>query len=114
MAMHMLWQAEQQHNNPTMADLFEQISIWGEHSERPGMRYDSVTMFRNVTGVINRRTCREICEQHPQCKAWNFSVTGLYCELMQTLAPSVEDWRYDSGISQPAYDCQQASHLEVV
>ena len=108
MAMHMLWEAEQQHNGqPTMADLFAHISLWGEHSERPGLQYNTEHVFRNITGVVDRRTCREACEQHPGCKGWNFHFGGHYCELLNKLTKPVEQWRVDSGISQPDYICPE-------
>lgn len=108
MAMHMLWEAEQQHSQrPTMADLFAHISLWGEHSERPGLQYNTRHMFRNVSHVVSRRACREACEQHPGCKAWNYNISGQYCELLDSLSKPDEQWQHDSGISQPAYVCSQ-------
>ena len=106
MAMHLLWEAEQQHGgSPTIADLFAHISLWGEHSERPGLQYSTDHMFRNLTNVVNQRTCRETCEQHPGCKAWNFNTTGRYCELLDKFSKPDEQWRFVSGVSQPAYVC---------
>lgn len=108
MAMHMLWEAEQQHHGkPTMADLFAHISLWGEHSERPGLRYDTKHLLRNMTDVITSRACREACEQHISCRAWNYNPEGCFCELLDQLSKPSEQWRFDSGISQPAYVCHQ-------
>ena len=106
MEMHMLHQADlKYHGKATMADIFGEMSNWSVHSERLGARYSSQDLVSNITGTLDLRECRMRCEKQANCKAWNFANQEKYCELVGRLTPPEEDWRFTSGISQPAYQC---------
>lgn len=106
MEMHMLHQADlKHHGRATMADVFAEMTTWGVHSERGGARYPPKHMMRNLTDTVNVRECRLRCEQLADCQAWSFASEGKYCELVDHLARPEENWRFTSGVSQPAYQC---------
>lgn len=107
--MHMLHQADlKHHGKPTMADIFAEMSAWGVRSERLGARYPSQGLLLNITDTVDVRECRMRCERQAGCKAWNFADQGKYCELVEHLTPPEENWRFTSGVSQPAYQCHPA------
>ena len=93
------------HGKANMADVFAEMTAWGVHSERSGIKYSSRHLMQNLTGVLDLHDCRKYCEAKPECKAWNFATQGRYCELVDSLSATQEDWRFSSGISQPAYIC---------
>ena len=93
------------HGQAKMADIFAELSTWGVHSDRSGVRYSSQHMMRNISDVVDKRDCRLHCEAQPRCKAWSFATEGKYCELVDNLTSTEENWRFSSGISQPAYSC---------
>ena len=106
MEMHMLHQADlKHHGKATMADIFAEMSTWSVHSERLGARYSSQDLVMNVTDTLDVHECRMRCEKQADCKAWNFANQGKYCELVGRLTPPEENWRFTSGVSQPAYQC---------
>ena len=109
MEMHMLHAADlKAHGHATMADIFAEMSNWGVHSSRAGIRYSDRHMKTNSTNVVDQRDCRILCEQDAECKGWSFANEGGFCELVTSIASSEEDWRFTGGISQPAYVCQSA------
>lgn len=112
MEMHMLHAADlKRHGQATMADIFAELSVWGVHSARSGQKYGPKHMMNNISDVVDQRDCRMHCEQQHKCKAWNFATEGKYCELIDHLTAPQENWRFSSGISQPAYICHPTASM---
>lgn len=110
MEMHMLHAADLKHHGQAcMADIFAEMATWGVHSERKGIRYGTKHVVANVSNVVDKRDCRLLCEGNPACKAWSFAAKGQFCELVDSLIASQENWRFSSGISQPAYRCHSST-----
>ena len=109
MEMHMLHAADlKHHGQANMADIFAEMATWGVHSDRTGVRYSTKHLLANMSNVVDKRDCRLHCEGNSKCRAWSFANEGKFCELSDNLAITQENWRFNSGISQPAYRCQAA------